>query len=152
MCQEMANNNKADKFERALYAALCGSLAPLMRYAPLDDWRKAQGRRPRIFPFITSTNCFPIHSICGSWEDALWAFFKVMLEAKLEKALDGRDTTLDTFEGARLLRVRLRKTALVHDMIRHHSSCRAFSRHSSPARRRIERGDGECGANPSRRF
>lgn len=58
----------------------------------------ASHERCRIFHYIIRVSC-SFHSICGSWEDALWAFFKVMLEAKLEKALDGRDMTLDTFEG-----------------------------------------------------
>ena len=54
---------------------------------------------PYTLPRLTPARCSFPSSICGSWQDALWAFFKVMLEAKLGKELEQRDTYLEMLEG-----------------------------------------------------
>nr|XP_003224660.1 PREDICTED: nuclear pore complex protein Nup107 [Anolis carolinensis]XP_008114805.1 PREDICTED: nuclear pore complex protein Nup107 [Anolis carolinensis]XP_016851349.1 PREDICTED: nuclear pore complex protein Nup107 [Anolis carolinensis] len=55
-CWRLAEKEQFDKFERAIYAALCGNLKQLL-------------------------------PVCETWEDAVWAYFRVMVDTLVEQEI-----------------------------------------------------------------
>ncbi|KAH0616667.1 hypothetical protein JD844_027958 [Phrynosoma platyrhinos] len=70
-CWRLAEKEQFDKYERAIYAALCGNLKQLL-------------------------------PVCDTWEDAVWAYFRVMVDTLVEQEI--RSSVMTTEETEELPR------------------------------------------------
>lgn len=66
-CWRLAEKEQFDKYERAIYAALCGNLKQLL-------------------------------PVCDTWEDAVWAYFRVMVDTLVEQEIHSSVMTTEETE------------------------------------------------------
>lgn len=69
-----------NRYERAIYASLSGNLRPVREGVCGSVGLVA----PTVFKVVSARQLL---AVCESWEDSVWAYFRVMVDSLVEKDL-----------------------------------------------------------------